>query len=123
MYKITSKATYKNKVQPPFVVDDDTAIILPGAAPSVTKIAEMFFNNRPMEQLSADLPFNDISHNPLYQKGVDLADLPEIISQVAETQQEAMQQINDYAHKQQPTQADNLGSLNPDLDTPPNKVE
>lgn len=123
MYKIQTKFNRNPRTEEHFLPTQDDIILIPGCCPSITKIAEMFFDNRPMESLDAHLPFNDIEYNPLYEKGVDLADLPHIMREVSETKEQAMNEINDYAHKKQTTKADNLGSLNPDLDKQPEKIE
>lgn len=118
-----TKFSRSKRVEEHFEPTKDDVILMPGCCPSVSKIAEMFFDGRPMEQLQANLPFNDIENNPLYQKGVDLADLPEIMREVSETKEQAMKEINEYAHKKQTSKADELGSLNPDLNSAPEKIE
>lgn len=68
--------------------------LLPNRVVPLEKIMSQFLSGRPVDaNLERNLPYNDVPFNPLYQKGFDLCDLPDIADEVGKTLQETAEQV------------------------------
>lgn len=103
---ITKKQSFKNS----------DLLLLPDRVFPLSKIMQQFLTGRPIDSsLQKNLPFNTIENNPLYQKGVDLCDLPHIAKEVNQT----LEDVNSAVEKAKLAKA----NIAPPDQEPPTKVE
>lgn len=92
---IFTKYNYKRPQVESFIDCERNQCLPRDRVPSLFKIMQQFERGNGDLSLVRDLPFNDLENNPYLNRGLDLADLPDLAAETGEM----LDEVKDHVEK------------------------